>query len=89
MDNSEARARLGIEHRAKTNKATSTKQKTKKMSNTDPTKHDMTTQEGNIPVDNNPINTRENSISKEVISKWLLFISQNIMCNTMSVDTII
>ena len=51
--------------------------------------HDMTTQEGNIPVDNNPINTRENSISKEVISKWLLFISQNIMCNTMSVDTII
>jgi hypothetical protein len=38
MDNSQAQARLGIKHRMKTNKATSTKQKTKKMSNTDPTK---------------------------------------------------
>jgi len=38
MDNREISAILGTRHRTKTNKAKNTTQKTKKVSNTDPTK---------------------------------------------------
>ena len=42
MDNPETLSTLGTRHRTKTNKTKNTTQKTKKMSNTDPTKNHNT-----------------------------------------------